>query len=341
MTMFLRYLIHALFHGPVPDPPEFTEDLPPRDPGEREARHRAVRGDWPAAAKLMADAGADGELRGRRADLLAAAAATDGAWLQRWLEASPDDPDAAQIQAATLQLRAARARGSASAAETTPEQFRAFHLQSGLAGRAADRAIALAAPGDPLPWVRKLRTMFGDQEARAGFEEVYAEGRRRAPHHFGLHLTALSLRCQKWFGSHERMFAIAREAAAAAPAGSDTVLLPLFAHYEYVLREYTWNAAPGKGLRACRAYFRRPEVRREMDGWVAKWRTGVPAGERSRECLHWVALHLVLAGRRAEAKEIVDELGPVVDPSVAWGYVYGGSEYGYMRAWLWVNRLGR
>ncbi|BBH70378.1 hypothetical protein ACTI_70630 [Actinoplanes sp. OR16] len=338
--MFLRYLIHALFHGPVPDPPEFVEDLPPRDEADREARHRAVRGDWPAAAKLVADAGADNRLRGRRIDLLATAAATEGAWLQKWLEAAPDDPDPALVQAAMLQIRAARGRGAAAAAETTPEQFRAFHLQSGMAAKAADRAVALAAPDDPLPWIYKLRTMFGNREDRAGLDQVYAEGRRRDPHNFALHLTAMSLLCEKWFGSHERMFATARDAAAAAPAGSDTVLLPLYAHYEYVLRAYTWDAAPGTALRACRAYFRRREVLREMDGWVAKWRTGAPAGPRDRECLHWVALHLVLAGRRAEAKEIFDELGTVVEASTAWGYVYGGSEYGYMRGWLWVNRLG-
>ncbi|MBB2948419.1 hypothetical protein FB565_008202 [Actinoplanes lutulentus] len=338
MMMFLRYLIHAMFHGPVPDPPEFTDDLPLTDETEREARNRAVRGDWHAAEKLLADAGTDWEKRGRRVQLLADAAAKDGSWLQTWLETAPDDPGAVLVQSETLQIRAARARGSASASETTPEQFHAFHRQSGLAGAAADRAIALALPGDPVPYARKIRTMFGNQAARSSLDEIYAEGRRRDPHNFALHLTAVMLLCEKWYGSHERMFATARDAATAAPPGSKTVLLPLFAHYEYALREFNWDATTTKGFKTARAYFRGPEVRQEMDAWVQKW----GGGDRDRECLHWVALHHVLAGRRAEAKALFDEIGPVVDASVAWYYVYGGgAELGYLHGWLWANRLGR
>ncbi|MEU8242495.1 hypothetical protein AB0C07_29945 [Actinoplanes missouriensis] len=336
MTSLARYLFHAMFRGPIPDHPEFVEDLPPEDPYEREARHRAVRGDWPAAAKLLVDAGQDWAARGRRVGILADAAATEGAWLQNWLAAAPDDPGALLVHAETLEIRAFRARGSASAANTTPDQFRAFRYQTGLAAEAVERAVQGALPGDPVPYISKLGVMYGNPAVREQFDEVYAEGRRRDPHNADLHQTAMSLRCEKWFGSHERMFAIAREAAAAAPDGSATALLPLFAHYEYVLREYTWEAEVGKGLRACRPYFRRAEVRAEMDAAVRKW----GGGARSRTCLDWVALHHILAGNRAEAKVIIDELGPVVAPSPAWHYVYSGSEYGYIRGWLWVNRLG-
>jgi hypothetical protein len=333
----LRFVIHALFYGPIPDLPEFTEDSATHDQAGREARHRAVRGDWTAAKKTLSDAGTDWDLRGRRVGMLAEAAATDGSWLQTWRETTPDDPDAVLIEAATWQIRAGRARGAASADQTSEQQFHAFHTQSARAAALTDRAMALALPGDPVPWARKLGTMFGDRDSRDRFDEIYAEGRRRDPHNFPLHVAAISLLCQKWGGSHERMFEAARDAATAAPPGSASVLLPLFAHIEYALVAFLWGDSGAKGLRAARSYFRRPDVRQELDAWVEKWRSGSPGpGSGGRQ---WVAIYYYLAGRRAEAKAVFDEVGPEVSASSAWAYLHGGDDYGYLRAWMWANRL--
>ncbi len=166
---------------------------------------------------------------------------------------------------------------------------------------------------------------------------VFDEGRRRDPHNFDLHLTALSLRCQKWFGSDELMYATAQDVAAAAPPGSSAVLLPLFAHVEYAMREFSWGERTDKTLKRCRQYFARPEVQQELDGWVAKWRAGPANPARLGTCRQWVALYSTLAGRRQDAKAVFDDLGVHVTPTTAWAYFWGGEEYGYLKSWWWAT----
>ncbi|WP_229070340.1 DUF4034 domain-containing protein [Actinoplanes sp. DH11] len=339
MLRFYRFMVHALFRGPIPDFPEFTEDPAVHDEDGRRARTAAAQGNWHAAAELLARTGGDWEQRGNRVEILADAAATGGIWLQTWLESRPDDPDAVLVESAMLHHRAFRARGSASASKTSGEQFRGFHQLSARAAAAADRAMALAGPYDPVPWVRKMDTMFGNHRSRASFDEVYAEGRRRDPHHFALHLVAVMLSTQKWGGSHEQMFATARQASAAAPPGSGTVLLPLFAHYEYVLREFTWGDNRDKGRRAAKAYIRGPEVRQEVDALLVKWRAGAPAGARNDLCRQWAALYHCQLKQRAEAKAEFDAIGPAVSAASPWAWFYGGSEWGYLQGWLWANHL--
>jgi hypothetical protein len=182
--------------------------------------------------------------------------------------------------------------------------------------------------------------MFADRGARtASFDEVFDEGRRRDPYNFDLHLTAISLRCQKWGGSHELMFGTARQVAEAAPPGHSAVMLPLFAHFEYAMIEFGWGERTAKTLKAHRRYFTRPEVRQEMDHWIAKWRAGTPGPAKLATCRQWQALYYCLAGRRQEAKTVFDEIGQYVNATTAWAYFWSGSEYGYLKGWMWANRI--
>ena len=200
--------------------------------------------------------------------------------------------------------------------------------------------MALAGPHDPLPWVEMLGAMFADRGAgAASFDEVFDEGRRRDPYNFDLHLTAVSLRCQKWGGSHELMFATARGVAEAAPPGHSSVLLPLFAHFEYAMLEFGWNERTAKSLKAHRKYFGRSEVQQELDHWIAKWRSGTPGPGRLSTCRQWQALYYTLAGRRTAAKAVFDELGQYVVATTAWAYFWPGEEYGYLKSWMWANRI--
>lgn len=336
MFLILRYL----FGGPLPDPPTFETDYAVNDHALREARERAAHGDWQAARKVVEDAGDDWELRGQRIGVLSEAAAENDGWLYAWLRAAPSDPAAVLIQASMLGSRAGEARGSASAANTTREQFQGFEELSGAAAQVSRRAMALAAPNDPLPWVEMLGTMFADRQARQNsFDEVFAEGRRRDPYNFDLHLTAVMLLCKKWGGSHEQMFATARGVAAAAPPGANAVLLPLFAHFEFAMLEYSWDTRTKKSLKACGRYFRRPDVQRELDDWILKWRAGTPGPARAMTCWQWLALYYTLAGRRKQAKAIFDQLGSTVTATTAWGYLFPGREYGYLKSWMWANRI--
>lgn len=331
-------MFRLVFGGPMPDLPDFEPDRVLGDEALHDARERVRRGDWQAARKVIEDAGVDWETRGRRIGVLSDAAAADDRWLYAWLQADPNDPAAVLIQAAMLNQRAGEARGSASAAHTTAEQFQNFRALSHAAGQVGQRAMALAGPYDPLPWVEIMSTMFADHDARKhSFDAVLAEGRRRDPVNFDLHWSAISLRCEKWYGSHEQMFAMAREVAAAAPPGASSVLFPLFAHFEYALREFAWDTHSARSLRASRKYFRRPEVQRELDHWIAKWRAGRPNVARISTCLQWLALFYTLTGRKRAAKAVFDQLGGAVNATNEWGYFWGGSELGYLKAWMWAN----
>lgn len=307
----------------------------------RTARNRAQTGDWAAARDIVAAAGTDWELRARRIGVLSEAAAQDDRWLRSWLDATPRDPAAVVILAATLATRAGDARGSAPAARTSPEQFEAFEELSAAAAAASQHAISLAGPDDPTPHIELLGTMYSDGRVHTPeFGELLAEAKRRDPYNFELHLTVVSLLCQKWYGSHEQMFAAAREVADAAPAGANVVMMPFLAHFEFAMREYGWDQRTPDSLAACAGHFQRPDVQQELDGWAAKWRAGTPGPGRATTCRHWLALAYFLSGRRAETRVVLDEIGPYLGSTMAWAYFFPSAESGFTTAWQWANQPG-
>lgn len=338
MLFYASFVIRSIFGGPMPPTPEFDSDeqLLIKDKVLRDARDRVIQdGDWRAARDAIDAAGEDWDLRGYRLWVLGDLVEPDDEWFEEWLRAEPESPAVALIQAGNLHSRAAKARGGDVAANTSAEQFRAFNALSRQAAEAGVRAMELAAPNDPGPVTLLMRTLFaGGAEA---LDDLYAEALRRDPHNFDAHELALVLRCQKWFGSHEQMFAIARAASEAAPAGNRAVLMPLYAHIEYALREFAWGDRDKKTEQACRRYFRTPEVQQEVDRCIAKWRAAEPSSVRLAGVRQWMAVYYCLIGRRAEAKAVFDELGEHVRPSIEWGWMLQDREYAYMRNWWWAN----
>ncbi|WFE26558.1 hypothetical protein O7623_25125 [Solwaraspora sp. WMMD791] len=304
----------------------------------RAARDKARAGDWVAARDMVAAAGSDWELLARRIVVLSDAAVQNDDWLYAWLRSTPDDAAAVLIQAATLEARAGDARGDAPAARTSAEQFQSFAELSAAAAEVSRRAITLARADDPVPYIRLLAAMFANGRVDTPeFRDLYSEAQRRDPYHFELHLTVVSLLCQKWYGSHEQMFEAARGVAAAARPGANVVMLPFLAHFEYAMREYGWDRRTTKSLAACSRYFQRPQVREELDGWAAKWRAGSHGPSRAMTCRHWLALAYFLSGRRAETKAALDEIGPYLGPTVAWAYFFPSVDGGFATAWKWAN----
>ena len=240
--------------------------------------------------------------------------------------------------AAALGERAGKARGTAPAARTSQEQFRSFGELSTQTWAEAERALALA-PDDPVPCNILLIAMFGDAGRRGAFREILAEARRRERYSFEVNSTAVTFLCEKWFGSHDAMFAAARETASEAPAGTGVTMLPLLAHLEYAMREYSWGKVSARGLVDCQNYFRRPDVQRELDACVTKWRSpGPPTHAKALTCENWLALAYALSGRRDECKAVFDRIGPHVD-SYTWSYFYGNVVGGFKVNWAWANRV--
>ncbi|MFC5003320.1 hypothetical protein ACFPIJ_36510 [Dactylosporangium cerinum] len=325
--------------GPAPVMPVLDRDRALDDRELRSMRDRAVAGDWAAARDGVAAAGTDWERRGHRIWALAEAAPGNaGEWLDAWLSATPDDPIAVTVHAAALGERAGKARGTAPAARTSQEQFRSFGELSTQTWAEAERALALA-PDDPVPCNILLIAMFGDAGRRGAFREILAEARRRERYSFEVNSTAVTFLCEKWFGSHDAMFAAARETASEAPAGTGVTMLPLLAHLEYAMREYSWGKVSARGLVDCQNYFRRPDVQRELDACVTKWRSpGPPTHAKALTCENWLALAYALSGRRDECKAVFDRIGPHVD-SYTWSYFYGNVVGGFKVNWAWANRV--
>jgi hypothetical protein len=334
-------VLGRLFRRNRPTPISLDRDLAQDDLDLRGARDRAVAGDWSAARGLLA-VPTSWEIQVRRTVVLGDAASGDDTWLRAWLTELPEDPAAWAIEAERLFAAAGKARGSRSGARTTEEQFQGFADCSASAARAARRAIELA-PSAPGPWNTLLGTMLsGRPGVRDEFAVAYAEGLRRDPHNFDLHLSAATFYCAKWHGTHEQMFTVARTAAANAPAGSTAAMLPLFAHFQYLLREHIWGSESvddfNRRFVLCQEYMKTPAVLREVDDCVAKWRAGGPrALGRTMTCRHWQALAYYLSDRDRLARPVHDEIGPYLGSTPAWAH-FGGEERTFQVARLCAYR---
>jgi len=337
--MILAMLRRLFGRGSRPADPPVDTDPALDDLELRAARDKVRGGDWTAARDVVAAAGKDWELRGHRISVLSEAGVDDLSWLDAWLEATPDDPAATTIEAAVLAERASRARGAAPAADTTREQFRAFADLSARSATAARRAVELA-PADPVPWIGVLSSMFSaGRSRRDDFAAALAAARGCDPVNLSVNQIAASFYCEKWYGSHEEMFAVARETAAIAPPGTAATALPVFAHFEYAMREFNWGRTTGKGLLACRAYFQRPEVRDEVDACAANWRAaGPPTHAKAMVTRNWLALAYSLGERQPEAKAMFDEIGPYA-VSYTWSYFFGSLRGGFLVNWRWANGI--
>ncbi len=331
---------HLWGRDTLPADPVLDEDPAIDDMALRAARDRVRTGDWRAARDVVLAAGRDWELRGRRLGVFTAAAFEDDAWLFSWMGAEPSSAEAATIFASLLTVRAGEARGSARASETSAEQFRDFAELSRAAQQASRRAIELA-PDDPGPWIAVVHSLMATGE-RDPFFEAMREGLRRDPQYLQLHVAAVTFLCRKWFGSHEEMFAAARTPAATAPPGSNLHVLPVFGHIEYAVTEYSFDQRTRKTFAASRRYFQRPDVSREVDDCVARFRAGGPHVRlRSLTCLNWLAVAYTLADRRAEAKAIFDEMLPHYTGAASWGYFFRTNRAGFLDAWRWANGHAR
>jgi hypothetical protein len=301
------------------DKPSLDTDAALDDMELRAARAAVQsRGDWRAAQAVIAAAGRDWERRGHRCGVLAGVVPAGDGWLGGWLAASPDDPTAWTLKASVDSDRAGEARGSASAANTTAEQFRLFEELMAVAEQTAQRAIKLG-PDDPTPWVNYLWSLFPDGRTKQ-FAVGFAELRARDPYHYTGHEAALQFYAEKWYGSHDKMYEMARATAASAPPGAAVNMLPIQGHIEYCLREYFWDA--NNDVAGNVGFWRKPAVQRELDACVANWRAGgSPPHALAMKTRSVQALAYMWSGRHAEAARVFAEIGPYLGGGYPWYYL--------------------
>ena len=227
--------------------------------------------------------------------------------LGEWVAAEPGDGLPLAVRGAYSISWAWRARGTQRAQNTSQDQFREFFRRLRLAEDDLDDAIA-ADPDDVAARSMLVVSARGRQieppEARARFDAVV----ERHPGHLYAHQARLQYLCAKWYGSHEEMFAFARDSFAKEPDGSQLGGLIPEAHVE------RWEGSAD--------YFADPAVRAELR----------EAAERS--IFHpsyvarpgWVGVHnhfafaLSFAGEHAAAARAFAPLGDLVS-EYPWAYL--------------------
>ena len=179
--------------------------------------------------------------------------------LAGWVAAEPESSLPLLLRARNRIYWAWEARGSGTADTVSASGANAFLDRLELAEDDLEAAAALD-PKDPTPHAFGLITARGLgiplAEARARFAR--AQGAR--PDHLLAHQALLVRLCEKWGGSHEAMFAHAREATAQAGPGSRLHALIPMAHAERWLFGYAFDEDESFAR-----YFERPEVIEEIE----------------------------------------------------------------------------
>ncbi|MEU6082131.1 hypothetical protein [Streptomyces sp. NPDC047108] len=309
LIAFPRMLRHGSRVG-TDLPPDEAVVLDAPEAPLRAALTAAAAGDFAPARHLLAATrlGAEWERRDGYVSVLAEFAVHNPGWLDAWLAASPEDPDAVLVKAGLGIDQAWRIRSAARAADVSREQFRAFFalLEDAVP---VIRAAADLNPTDPVPWRIALTHARGVQAPREVFDAYWREAVERASHHYGCHSTALQYLSEKWYGSHEEMFAFAERAAAAALPGSQLHALPLLAAVEYEVVADRTQDGPIAGDRIDAAIDRALE----LSSW---YEPGDPeiAGVRNH-----LTLMLLRAGRWTVALDMFRAIG-VHARSAPWSY---------------------
>lgn len=230
------------------------------------ALEAARRGEWQQAAALLGATG-DADVRYERLWILAQESVHDSQWVEEWFAARPDDATVHAVRAELAVQRAWAARGAAYADQTGEQQLRAFSTGLDQAERLANRAIELA-PADPAPWATLVQMARGQQVPQEEFERRTQELFERSPHHVQGSLAVLQTLCEKWMGSTDAMFGVARELAAEAPDGSAVCLLPAMAHVEHHLHLESGRGGPAAAARHMTSGATRTELRECVTRWM-------------------------------------------------------------------------
>ncbi|NIJ20465.1 tetratricopeptide (TPR) repeat protein [Sphingomonas naasensis] len=286
-----------------------------------------ARGDWPglkAAATQLPPEEAFTALR-----LLGERAPMDAS-----IEALATDDEAAGLLLAgvLLQQRAGRVRGYGRAAEISEDVWETYVPLLERAQLLLDRAVA-ANPqfGVAAAWLMAA-SVDASEDDKAFAERALLSATGVPASGWG---RLLSARTQKWGGSHEAMWRIARLVADRDPPG--TQMLIARAHFEQQLWYEQFEDGPEAAAKAA-AYFRDSAVLEEMDRASAKVLES-DTDDLSARLLadNWFAFVWFMAGEHRRARPHLQRIGGDADPS-AWQVAMPAKKvlrYARRRAGLW------
>lgn len=272
-----------------------------RDPDLAAALPAVTSGDVSLGLTLLGTE--DPQLRSLRLHVLSERAVPLLADLESGMDQPDPEPDLLMWAGATRVKAAWEIRTGQRARDVGRERFERFHemLAPALdpllyAARTSLTPTAL----DQLQWYG-----LGMQVPREELDQLWERIVALDPHHHAALEGRLQVLCQKWQGSHEEMFAFAREAVRKAPPGDRAHPLIVQAHFEYAQLTLDERALDTYGEVGAwlREYYGAPEVAGELARAADGWLSGDPAYPTAARDAHRLgsALHVGGDGQRAAA----------------------------------------
>ena len=288
-----------------------------------EARDEFAQGRWEPARDLLEDTRRNWDRRAHRVKVLAETVAAS-AWVERWQSLDPHNPDAVTLRAQIETVRLVRARAQIRDPGTNKTAPEVEEL--------CRRAISLS-PKDPVPWI-SLITLARVQGVPR--DELWARWhglRERDPWSRDGHHQTLIYLFASWHGSHAEMYDFAYWLAGEAPSGSPLAVLPLVAHAEsYRSHSADKRTAVRAGLDMM---WTEDQVGLDLDRILSTWFHRNERGHaQSKADLNYLAHALIYADRHADARPVLQAIGPHVT-RLPWAYT-GDPETSFT---YWRQRL--
>ncbi len=178
--------------------------------------------------------------------------------LSEWAKAHPDDASALLLWGRCCITEAWKIRGTGVGSSVGDEAIEGFFARLQEAEAALRKAAELA-PQDPTPWAYLLIVTRGLNEDMAQAESYVREALRRGSTFLPAYRQLLVRYTEKWGGSHDKMFGLARAANKKHP-GTELSVLLADAHIERALYPVHFE----NDRDALDVYLQRDDVREEV-----------------------------------------------------------------------------
>ncbi|MEO1009159.1 MAG: hypothetical protein AAFX79_11375 [Planctomycetota bacterium] len=242
----------------------------------------------------------------------------------RWTQDHPRDANAYVVAGVQETVIAWDKRSGVRAKYLSQKQIHGLARHLHIADELFDRALELA-PNDPNIHAGRIIADMGLNRPVEISMERFRIARELDPTHWRAHRNLLMTSCEKWHGSHQLMFDIARSVDLAAPGAGNLASLIAEAHSECTLMD---------GESVTRAYWQSPEVARELGGAFDAG-PGAPAFQAdplTPIALNYLASALWMVRDRERLRQAHEMLGKQCSER-AWLYNGGRKSFDESRKW--------
>lgn len=279
-----------------------------------------------AGIVLLGETRRDPDLRSLRLDALSHAAVGSSQAIAQLIDQHRGTEDRADLLlwlGRTIIDEAWAIRGGSFAESVGEDRFKMFFATLSGAHEPLMEAARLC-PGDPIPWESMIWFALGMQFDSASGDLIWDEVLSRSTTLFSGHWARLQAVAAKWGGSHERMFAHAREAVSLAPEGHPLTAMLALAHLDHLLAEERRLVEENRMMAYMRfsmTYFS-DEVVAELREAERRWTAHARPHPRDLDAHHlFGAVFVRDSGTHDLAARHLRQVGNRVGRAAPWGYL--------------------